>query len=149
MQVKKTVIQVSVETGIMKLLCLHLQKMTHPCFNLLEYYKYYTNDKYAEFHSEYNFKGFILNKIPLLNKLNFHTVIGAKGLFTNKKPYTELRNGKIEVYSKFPEDLFFRAEFLNLLTEIRSRATNTKGSVKRSIVLMEKLKAQVSAEINK
>jgi len=66
-----------------------------------------------------------------------------------KKPYTELRNGKIEVYSKFPEDLFFRAEFLNLLTEIKSRATNTKGSVKRSIVLMEKLKAQVSAEINK
>ena len=63
-------------------------------FNLLEYYKYYTNDKYAEFHSEYNFKGFILGKVPLINKLNFHLVTGAKVLFmADKNPYSEYSIG--------------------------------------------------------
>lgn len=62
-------------------------------FNLLDYYNFSTNANYAQVHTEHNFKGFILNKIPLINKLNFHTVIGAKGLFTNKKPYSELSIG--------------------------------------------------------
>lgn len=62
-------------------------------FDSLDYYSMSTNSNYAQVHTEHNFKGFILNKIPLLNKLNFHTVIGAKGLFTNKKPYSELSIG--------------------------------------------------------
>ncbi len=63
-------------------------------FSLLEYYKFYTNDKYAEAHVEHNFKGAILGKIPLLNKLNFHLIGGAKTLFTaDKKPYTEYSVG--------------------------------------------------------
>lgn len=63
-------------------------------FNLLDYYDYSTNDKYAEIHGEHNFKGFILGKIPLINRLNFHLVAGAKGLFTgDRKPYTEASIG--------------------------------------------------------
>ena len=63
-------------------------------FNLLEYYKFYTNDKYAEAHVEHNFKGAVLSKIPLLNKLNFHLVGGVKALFmTDKNPYTEYSVG--------------------------------------------------------
>ena len=63
-------------------------------FGLLEYYKFYTNDKYAEAHIEQNFNGFVLGKIPLINKLNFHLVGGAKTLFmANKKPYTEYSVG--------------------------------------------------------
>lgn len=63
-------------------------------FNLLDYYSHSTNDKYAEFHGEHNFKGFLLGKIPLINKLNFHVVAGAKGLFTgDRKPYTEASLG--------------------------------------------------------
>ncbi|NVK52903.1 MAG: carboxypeptidase-like regulatory domain-containing protein [Flavobacteriaceae bacterium] len=63
-------------------------------FNLLDYYSHSTNDKYAEFHGEHNFKGFLLSKIPLINKLNFHVVAGAKGLFTgDRKPYTEASIG--------------------------------------------------------
>ena len=63
-------------------------------FGILEYYKFYTNDKYAEAHIEHNFKGAVLGKIPLLNKLNFHLVGGAKTLFmANKKPYTEYSIG--------------------------------------------------------
>ena len=63
-------------------------------FGLLDYYKFYTNDKYAEAHVEHNFKGAVLSKIPLLNKLNFHLVGGVKTLFmTDKNPYTEYSVG--------------------------------------------------------
>ncbi len=63
-------------------------------FNLLDYYAYSTNNKFAEFHGEHNFKGFLLGKIPLINALNFHVVAGAKGLFTgDRKPYTEASIG--------------------------------------------------------
>ena len=63
-------------------------------FGLLDYYKFYTNDKYAEAHVEHNFKGAVLSKVPLLNKLNLHLVGGAKALFmTDKNPYTEYSVG--------------------------------------------------------
>ena len=63
-------------------------------FNLLDYYSHSTNNRYAEFHGEHNFQGFILGKIPLINKLNFHLIGGAKGLFTgDRKPYTEASVG--------------------------------------------------------
>ena len=62
-------------------------------FNSLGYYDLSTNSNFGEIHTEHNFKGFLLGRIPLINKLNFHTVIGAKGLFTNKKPYSELSVG--------------------------------------------------------
>jgi hypothetical protein len=63
-------------------------------FGLLDYYKFSTNDKYAEMHIAHNFNGFILGKIPLINKLNFHLVGGAKALFTaDRKPYTEYSVG--------------------------------------------------------
>ncbi|MDN3620840.1 DUF5686 and carboxypeptidase regulatory-like domain-containing protein [Polaribacter undariae] len=63
-------------------------------FGLLEYYKFYTNDKYAEAHIQHDFKGAILGKIPLLNKLNLHLVGGAKTLvMADKKPYTEYSIG--------------------------------------------------------
>ena len=67
-------------------------KMTS--FGLLNYYQFSTNDKYAEAHLEHNFKGFLLGKIPLINKLNFHLVTGAKGFFTGeRKPYAEYSIG--------------------------------------------------------
>ena len=63
-------------------------------FGLLDYYTFYTNDKYAEMHVEHNLRGAILSKIPLLNKLNFHLVGGAKVLFmAAKNPYTEYAVG--------------------------------------------------------
>ena len=63
-------------------------------FGLLEYYKFYTNDKYAEAHIEHNFRGSVLGKIPLLNKLNFHLVAGAKTLMmADNNPYSELSIG--------------------------------------------------------
>lgn len=49
-------------------------------FNFLHYYSHSTNDRYAETHLEHNFKGFITNKIPLLEKLNYYLVGGVHAL---------------------------------------------------------------------
>ncbi len=81
-------------------------------FGLLEYYKFYTNDKYAEAHIEHNFKGAILGKIPLLNKLNFHLVGGAKTLFmADRNPYTEYSVGLGNV--GFGKWRFLRIDYVN------------------------------------
>ena len=63
-------------------------------FGLLEYYRFYTNNRYTEAHLEHNFNGYLLRKIPLINKLNFHLVAGIKGLFMwGEKPYSEYSIG--------------------------------------------------------
>lgn len=63
-------------------------------FNLLPYYALSTNGSYFEGHLEHDFKGFILGKIPLLNKLNYNLVAGAHFLSTeSNKPYSELSVG--------------------------------------------------------
>lgn len=63
-------------------------------FNNLEYYRLSTNNSYFESHFEHNFKGFLLNKIPLLNKLGFNTVVGFHNLATlNNQSYQEFSVG--------------------------------------------------------
>ncbi len=63
-------------------------------FNLLPYYSHSTNDSYVEFHGEHNFKGFIMNKIPLLNKLRSHLVVGYHAIAVPEmKPYHEFSVG--------------------------------------------------------
>ena len=63
-------------------------------FNLLPYYSSSTNDSYFELHSEYNDKGYIMNKIPLLNKLKSTLNIGFHSLSTpSNRPYNEVTVG--------------------------------------------------------
>ncbi len=63
-------------------------------FNDLNYYTASTNDNYLEAHVEHDFNGYILGKIPLLNKLNFNLVVGAHNLATaDNKPYQEFTIG--------------------------------------------------------
>lgn len=63
-------------------------------FNLLPYYTRSTNDSYLELHAEYNDKGFIMNKIPLLNLLKTNLVLGVHSLgVPDTKPYTEYSVG--------------------------------------------------------
>jgi hypothetical protein len=63
-------------------------------FNLLPYYTNSTNNSYFELHSEYNDKGFLMNKIPLLNLLKSTLIIGFHQLAVpDKKPYTEISFG--------------------------------------------------------
>lgn len=63
-------------------------------FNNLPYYALSTNTSYAEMHAEHDFKGFLLSRVPLLNKLNYNFVIGAHVFSTeNIKPYQEYSIG--------------------------------------------------------
>lgn len=63
-------------------------------FNLMPYYENSTNDAFLEFHSEYNDKGFVMNKIPLLNKLKTNLVLGFHNLSVpNRKTYKEYSVG--------------------------------------------------------
>jgi hypothetical protein len=63
-------------------------------FNLLPYYTNSTNDSYLEIHAEHNFDGFIMNKIPLLNKLNSTLVVGFHNLAVpDRQPYQEFSIG--------------------------------------------------------
>ena len=63
-------------------------------FNLMPYYTNSTNDSYFEFHTEHNDRGFIMNKIPLLNLLKSNLVAGYHLLATpNINPYSEYTVG--------------------------------------------------------
>jgi hypothetical protein len=63
-------------------------------FNLLPYYTNSTNDAYFETHAEYDDKGYIMNKIPLLNSLKSNLILGFHTLSVpNSKPYNELTIG--------------------------------------------------------
>ncbi len=63
-------------------------------FNNLPYYELSTNSEFIEFHAEHDFKGFIVGKIPGLNKLNFNMIVGAHALSTiGNKPYYEFSIG--------------------------------------------------------
>lgn len=80
-------------------------------FNLLPYYELSTNSDYADVHLEHNFKGYVLNKIPLLNRLNYNMVIGAKSLFTDaNKPYSEFSVGLDNL--GFGQFRFFRLDYV-------------------------------------
>ncbi|MEM0519433.1 DUF5686 and carboxypeptidase regulatory-like domain-containing protein [Aequorivita flava] len=63
-------------------------------FNLMPYYMFSTNKSYFEGHLEHDFRGWILGKIPGINKLNFNLVAGAHFLSTEeRKPYSEFSVG--------------------------------------------------------
>ncbi len=63
-------------------------------FHLLPYYDFSTNKNYFEGHIEQDFKGWILGKIPLLNKLNYNLILGTHFLATkNNKTYSEVSVG--------------------------------------------------------
>ena len=63
-------------------------------FNNLPYYSASTNNSYFETHIEHNDQGFIMNKIPLLNKLQSQLVLGFHNLaIPGRNPYQEFTIG--------------------------------------------------------
>jgi hypothetical protein len=63
-------------------------------YNLLPYYTQSTNDAYIETHVEHNFNGYIMNKIPLLNKLQWNLIGGFHQInVPERKPYQEFTVG--------------------------------------------------------
>ncbi len=64
----------------------------HRSFHLLPYYSNSSNDDYVEGHFQHHFRGFILDKVPLIRRLKWHVAAGANYL------YTADRNSYGEVY---------------------------------------------------
>jgi hypothetical protein len=63
-------------------------------FFLMPYYSHSTNKSYFELHTEYNDKGYFMNKIPLLNLLKSNFIMGFHTLsIPNTKPYSEFTLG--------------------------------------------------------
>ena len=63
-------------------------------FKNLAYYDFSSSKNYIEYHLEHNFNGFILGKIPLINKLNYNLILGFHGFSSkDQKPYKELSFG--------------------------------------------------------
>lgn len=81
-------------------------------FNLMPYYSNSTNDAYFEFHAEHDDKGYIMNKIPLLNKLKSTLVLGYHNLAVpDKSPYNEFSVGLNNLgFGKFK---FFRIDYVH------------------------------------
>jgi hypothetical protein len=81
-------------------------------FNLMPYYANSTNDRYLEMHLEHNDKGFIMNKIPLLNLLKSTMNLGFHSLaIPDRKPYTEFTAGLDNLgFGKFK---LFRVDYVH------------------------------------
>ncbi|MFZ9719414.1 MAG: DUF5686 family protein, partial [Chitinophagaceae bacterium] len=63
-------------------------------FQLPQYYQLSnTSSLYGAIFSEYHLNGFLTNKIPLLNKLNWHLVIGYSSLWFQQTNYMEWHAG--------------------------------------------------------
>ena len=70
------------------------QEGANESYNLLDYYLLSTNKSYAGFHLEHHFNGFIMNRVPLISKLNWNVVGGLHYLKTeDQKPYLEWNIG--------------------------------------------------------
>lgn len=63
-------------------------------FNLMPYYANSTKDAFMEIHSEYDDKGYLINKIPIVNRLKANLIFGYHNLLLpTKKPYQEASIG--------------------------------------------------------
>ncbi len=72
-------------------------------FNLLPYYDFSTRRPFIQAHAQHHLKGWLLDKIPGLRKLNWNEVFGVSVYYTDRtvtessersvKPYTELNFG--------------------------------------------------------
>ena len=71
-----------------------LSRTDYRSFQLLDYYKYSTRDRYVEGHYEHHFNGFVMNGFPLINKLKSQLVLSAHYLWTpTSRNYLELGVG--------------------------------------------------------
>ena len=63
-------------------------------FKNVGYYNFSTSEDYFEYHLEHDFKGYLLGKIPLINKLNYNLILGFHGFSAKEqKPYQEYSLG--------------------------------------------------------
>ncbi len=80
---------------------------TYKGFQLLDYYKYSTNNNYLEAHYEHHFNGFLFNKIPLFRKLKWQEVVTLNYLNTQQSGnYLELGLGIEHIFKVVRVDFF-------------------------------------------
>ncbi|WP_158962039.1 DUF5686 and carboxypeptidase regulatory-like domain-containing protein [Myroides fluvii] len=73
---------------------LNIENDRMSAFSLLPYYSLSTNKSYAEMHMEYNFKGFIMNRLPLLKWTGWNVVTGYhNAMMSDTKAYQEFTVG--------------------------------------------------------
>jgi len=75
-------------------------------FQLLDYYRYSTNNRYLEGHYEHHFNGFWFNKVPLFRKLKWQEVVGVRYLNTRASSnYLEFSVGIEHIFKFFRVDV--------------------------------------------
>ena len=62
-------------------------------FQLLDYYSFSTREDWVELHVEHNFNGYILDKLPLLRKLNFNLLLAGRYAASGDFRYQEVSVG--------------------------------------------------------
>ena len=83
-------------------------------FALLPYYDLSTDGLYFQSHFEQNFKGNLIDQIPLLNTLKLHSIVSFKSLITkNRSPYHEIGIGFGNIGLKAAK--IFRIDFFKSL----------------------------------
>ncbi len=64
-------------------------------FFLLPYYAYATSEPFAELHFQHHLEGWLLDKIPLIRKLNWKEVFGANVFYANQPSRDPAFTGKL------------------------------------------------------
>ncbi|MBU6158002.1 MAG: hypothetical protein KGP35_03110, partial [Bacteroidetes bacterium] len=68
-------------------------------FQLPEYYQFSnTASLFNAVFAEYHLNGFLTNKLPFFNKLNWHLVTGARALWFNQQSYSEWNIGLENIF---------------------------------------------------
>lgn len=62
-------------------------------FLMMPYYDYSTNDDFLQWHLQHSFDGYLLGKIPLIRRLNWHLTGGYKQLLRKGDDYIEWHVG--------------------------------------------------------
>ena len=76
-------------------------------FQLLDYYRFSTNDAYFEAHYDHHFNGFIFNKVPLFRKLKWQEVASLNYLTTGQAGhYVELGAGVEHIFKVMRVDFY-------------------------------------------
>ena len=76
-------------------------------FQLLDYYRFSTNDSYVEGHYSHHFNGFIFNKVPLLRRLKWQEVASLNYLRTAQAGhYLELGAGIEHIFKVVRVDFY-------------------------------------------
>jgi len=93
-------------------------------FQMLDYYRYSTNNYFLEAHYEHDFAGFILNKFPLLRKLKANELVGVHYL------YTEKSQNYFEIFAGIEKLNLVRIDFVMTFSENQKAATSVRLGLK-------------------